>query len=109
MSIIIKGVKMPQGNAECVEIYLYGDGTVFARQKITVNGRKINGVEAVEIQPHGRLIDADALLDELQKLFDRREKDARLSGNRGVFIGWNDAIFAIKTAPTIIEAEEAKE
>lgn len=48
-----------------------------------------------------RLIDADALINTLQDLFDKREKDARFTGDRGVTVTWNDAIYHIKTAPTI--------
>lgn len=117
MSIIIKGMAMPQGNAECVEIYIYGDGTVFARQKKAVNGRKINGVEAVELPPHGRLIDADALrhdlkdsIDECQNWADAVEPDttmyARISQSFGTFV---ECSLRVKAAPTIIEAEEAEQ
>lgn len=48
-----------------------------------------------------RLIDADALINTLQELFDKREKEARFTGNRNVTVTWNDAIYHIKTAPTI--------
>lgn len=48
-----------------------------------------------------RLIDADALLNTLQELFDKREKEARFTGNREVMVTWNDAIYYIKIAPTI--------
>lgn len=54
-----------------------------------------------------RLIDADALINTLQELFDEREKEARFTGNRGVTVTWNDAIYHIKTAPTI-EPERKK-
>lgn len=48
-----------------------------------------------------RLIDADALLDTLQELFDKREREAKFTGDRNVMATWNDAIYHIKTAPTI--------
>lgn len=48
-----------------------------------------------------RTIDGDALINTLQELFDKREKEARFTGNRGVTVTWNDAIYHIKTAPTI--------
>ena len=48
-----------------------------------------------------KYIDADALMNELQKLLDEREKEQRFTGNRGVCVTWNDAIYRIKTAPTI--------
>ena len=48
-----------------------------------------------------RLIDADALINTLKELFDKREKEARFTGDRGVTVTWKDAIYHIKTAPTI--------
>lgn len=54
---------------------------------------------------HGGLYDRDALINELQNLFDKREKDARFSGNRGPSVTWNDAICHIIAAPIIIPAE----
>lgn len=50
-----------------------------------------------------RLIDADALINTLEELFDKRDKEARFTGDRGVTVTWNDAIYHIKTAPTIEE------
>ena len=48
-----------------------------------------------------RLIDADALMNTLQELFDKREKEEIFTGSRGAFVTWNDAICHFKTAPTI--------
>lgn len=55
-----------------------------------------------------RLIDADALINTLQELFDKREKEARFTGDRGVTVTWNDAIYHIKIAPTIEECKTGK-
>lgn len=55
-----------------------------------------------------RLIDADALINTLQELFDKREKEARFTGDRGVTVTWNDAIYHIKIAPTIEERKTGK-
>ena len=55
-----------------------------------------------------RLIDADALINTLQELFDKREKEAKFTGDRGVTVTWNDAIYHIKTAPTIEERKTGK-
>lgn len=55
-----------------------------------------------------RLIDADALINTLQELFDKREKEARFTGDRGVTVTWNDAIYHIKAAPTIEERKTGK-
>ena len=55
-----------------------------------------------------RLIDADALINTLQEVFDKREKEAGFTGDRGVMVTWNDAIYHIKTAPTIEELPSAQ-
>ena len=56
-----------------------------------------------------RLIDADALINTLEELFDKRDKEARFTGDRGVTVTWNDAIYHIKTAPTIEERKEEQD
>lgn len=48
-----------------------------------------------------RPIDADALINTLQKLFDKREKEQIFTGGRGADVTWNDAIYHIKSAPTV--------
>jgi len=48
-----------------------------------------------------RLIDVDALLNTLQELFDKREKEQMFTGSRGACVTWNDAIYQIKSAPTV--------
>lgn len=48
-----------------------------------------------------RLIDADALMNTLQELFDQREKEQKFAGSRGSCVTWNDAIYQIKSAPTV--------
>lgn len=68
--------------------------------------RRHESCPLVPVPPHGRLIDADALINALQELFDKRAREAEFSGNRGTCVTWNDAIYHIKSAPTIIQAEE---
>lgn len=81
MSILIRGMEMPTGERP-VHIEIHRDGTVI--QWKLYESDEIIGT-AVEVPPHGRLIDADALL-----------KDARK---------WVDAYW-IDMAPTIIESED---
>lgn len=52
-----------------------------------------------------RPIDADALMNMLQKLLDKRQKEADFTGSRCVNIGWDDAIYHIKSAPTVDAVE----
>lgn len=86
MSILIIGMEMPpQGEFKHIRIYDNGEVTVQVDTGKEVYEAVI--ANAVQIPPHGRLIDADALM-------------------RGVDDG-DDVMFvwAITDAPTIIEAE----
>jgi len=89
--------------AESARIVLVGGGSGTGEMK---GGR---GGTGQPIPPHGRLIDADALLKALQDDFDTKSKDAEFSGNRGVSVMWDDAIVQIMLAPTIIPAHPAEE
>ena len=51
-----------------------------------------------------RLIDGDALMNTLQKLFDKREKEQMFTGSREPYVTWNDVIYHIKSAPTVERA-----
>ena len=55
MSILIKGMEMPQGNST-INVLIYADGTVYTGH---VNDSKYSAVSVST--PHGRLIDADKL------------------------------------------------
>lgn len=95
MSIIIKGMKMPQKEGDYnALLHVNRDGTAL------FSLYKERGVYAAkELPPHGRLIDADALEEE--------------SCDVVADMGW-DAEFGyshdqIRNAPTIIEAEEAEQ
>jgi hypothetical protein len=48
-----------------------------------------------------RQIDADALLSELEALNKEVDKEAAYTGDRSLSVTWDDAIQAIKSAPTI--------
>jgi hypothetical protein len=64
-----------------------------------VSGTVIQGVEAVPVQPHGRLIDADALKD----LYNYNAHDSDIDK------AWTGNIRrSIDSAPTIIPAEEGE-
>lgn len=109
--IMIKGMVLPNC---CFDCPVFDD---FCQERCGVTGTLMYGEidfkrETLPDCPlvplperHGRLIDADALINELQNLFDKREKDAMFSGNRKASVTWNDAIYRIKAAPTIVPAE----
>ena len=92
MSVLIKGMEMPKSCGKCIFRYEYicmlNHEMVF---KSTNNRHK--NCPLIEIPPHGRLIDADAL-----------EADTEWDDREDGYISYSKV--AIKCAPTIIEAEE---
>ena len=95
MSVIIKGMPMPKNCGECgIAAWDSDDGCYrcpFSEAIILSIGRH-NDCPLIEVPPHGRLIDADALVDELIKR--SRTNPMPLLGQMVDF------------APTIIESEE---
>lgn len=62
MGVYINDMKMPKGK-QIIELRIYADGVVTMAHDRTC--RKI--AEATEVhEPHGRLIDADVLLEEIR-------------------------------------------
>lgn len=112
MSILIKGMEMPQGCYNCPLQHrgFNGSETVHycyvIEREVSDDGETDTDCPLVEVPPHGRLIDEDALISTLLKFFDERKKEQMYTGSRGAFVTWNDAIYYIKSAPIIIEAEE---
>lgn len=90
MSVLIKGMEMPKD--EGVLLWVSPDGTVtqgwHERFGINWSGSEY---KAIEIPPHGRLIDADALMADLKFVDATGEYYTEAQ---------------IEYAPTIIEAEE---
>ena len=92
MSILIKGISMPNKKSGAVLI-IYPDG------KCAVEDGAI--LQAVELSPHGRLIDADALCEQWAVTMENGRPMSNL------FDG--DCVFdIISEAQTIIEAEEGE-
>ena len=84
MSLLIRGMDMPIGCAK-IEIGLDAEGNPMA-----MVGDKV--FDVVQVPPHGRLIDADAMV----KLW----KGCKVKG---------DITCLIDIRPTVIEAEEGKQ
>ena len=108
MSMLIKGMKMPKSCRDCwieQEGFRCG-GRIECPDTTCFDSERREDCPLVEIPPHGRLIDAYALMDKLSRMFSERERDAQYSGERVVNLSWNDAIFAILSAPTIIEGDQ---
>lgn len=83
MSVLIQGLKMPQGES-CVTVRIWGDGRVIGVHNDSLVKH------AIELPPHGRLIDADALEKHIKK--DWEEYDHWIA-------------VEVENRPTVIEAE----
>ena len=90
--LYIHGMEMPTFRDDYVAIVIYGNGTIRS-----VHGYVIDGATAVPVQPHGRLIDADALMRFKGDCYDA-------DGHLLYAVGTGN----ILRAPTIIPAEEGE-
>lgn len=95
MSILIKGMEMPKSYKD---IRIYGDGRIVSKSLHTY-GEEI--ATAVPVPPHGKCIDVDALIRELEIT----EEDDR----NGATLLMAVFLEVLKSAPTIIPAEEETE
>lgn len=105
MSILIKGMEMPKENRLTLQISADGAVYVVNRCRITT---ETYTTDAVPVQPHGRLIDADALMKTCGMAIDCYDCP---NGEHGWCKRSQDAANiceAIEDAPTIIEANEAE-
>lgn len=60
MSVLIKGMKMPQDIREAIIITRGGKASRIRAGRIIIEGSVEETNVAIELPPHGRLIDADA-------------------------------------------------
>ncbi len=111
MSIIIEGMEMPKDGRLLISIH--SDGCVY-QSVYDMGFEKVDCAKAKELPPHGRLKDADALIDminqsitEQEKVYNSIKEDP--IGKHGMWIDiMHDKriISILEDAPTIIEAEE---
>lgn len=90
MGVYLSNIEMPRTHPITVEIY--PNGTVLSK---TVGSMDIHG-KAVPVPPHGRLIDADALIESF---------DPSDFWNPDAEDNCFAAIHVVNCAPTIIEEE----
>lgn len=97
MGVYIKGMEMPSKRNGAV-IIIYPNGTA-----VYEDGKEY---QVVELSPHGRLIDADALMLIIQEYLEEYS-DLNEDGLHNLkWCAMREAEMAINDAPTIIEEEE---
>ena len=110
MSILIKGMEMPKTEEESRLLILTPDGVTCLTKLGTGNQR----FDTIEVQPHGRLIDADVLLASFKESIDEchkwaneipneTEMYARVSQSLGTFV---ECSLRTKGMPTVISADK---
>lgn len=106
MSILIKGMELPKefDPDVYVELACGIDGKRYARLYNFHQGWLTEWCEAVPVPPHGRLIDADALWVEINKICDRRD-----AGIISDLTCLQQILSALRHAPAAIQAEEVEE
>ena len=114
MSIIIHGLDMPKRKNDVLLVKIFPNGGINWWNALGVGEiARTQKRRAEQLPPHGRLIDADALrqdlkdsIDECNNWADEVEPNttmyARISQALGTFV---ECSLRVKAAPTIIEAE----
>lgn len=115
MSVLVRGMKMPKNGWTDVRLHCDGSATM-----PTGNHPYYRLLTAVEVQPHGRLIDADALIADIKRQCREVFRVDAVSPddfwitrneayNERLWGTWCESFFGyLKTRPTIIEAEEGE-
>ena len=116
MSIIIKGMEMPNAGIYSCLLSVLDENTATLTIYTPIEEPQPS-YNLVAIPPHGRLIDADELVEQInqsiaeqEKVFDSIKEDPIGKQSIWVDIMHDERIVRIlRDATTIIEAEEAKE
>ena len=104
MSVLIKGMKMPERCEGCLMYrhnaeYDYAYCCISSVNVLGHGNARLNNCPLVEVPtPHGRLVDADETKEALR----RAEALTRA-------FGYHNVIQTVSEVPTIIEAEEGEE
>ena len=105
MSILIKGMEMPTRCGRCdMRIPVYDDG-IFDHYECCITaaiidnlGEKMEDCPLVPVPPHGRLIDAEANIESLERCLQSPENDL-------AEFSYSYARAFLSECPTIIEAD----
>ena len=101
MGIYLPNMEMPRNGQMLV---IFPDGTSY----VCFNGmrERLTQTTAIPVPPHGRLIDADALIDDMANMIPWAiESPEEIAMVDGLSAGYE----AVKAAPTIIPAEPSEE
>lgn len=112
MSVLIKGMEMPEGCWYCDFCFQDMDSerngwircaALEQREIIPSKTERQPDCPLIEVQPHGRLIDADAMIEMYEKLIECN-KDSIIHMTYHDVI--NEAIYDLKQVPTVISADK---
>jgi len=108
MSVLIKGMEMPKNCGECLLAKLSPTGESlicnYMLSRVPWDERPFD-CPLVPVPLHGRLIDADALIEAMARMVPWAITDPTANA---FLDGLSAAYNAIQAAPTIIEAEEGE-
>lgn len=101
MGIYIKGMEMPKVCYDC-DFCTYGFCSQINRY-VTDSYSREEDCPIIELPPHGRLIDADALT---RRILEEHDKFGAMNQyDSGLRAGYRASSKAVRLAPTIIPAE----
>jgi len=109
LSVLIRGMEMPKDGVYWCEIGIADDIAM-----ITIHGEDRKSFHLVNVPPHGRLIDADALMTEFEKAQRTMQQHGReyscsfLSSSQELSTEWYCVEDMLENAPTVLEAEEGE-
>lgn len=113
MSILIRGMEMPENCAECpVNLSLCKRGYRYLLDHMELYDRRAKDCPIVPVPPHGRLIDADALMREFEKAERMMEQHGQeyscsfMSSGQEISAEWYCVEDMLENAPTVIPPEE---
>ena len=105
MSILIKGAKMPKSCIFCPCLDKDLQICEVLKRDIDIFEDKLPDCPLVDIPPHGKLIDKDALMENIEETYCTPcPHDGDYDYCKACSI--DDAMDAIEDAPTVIESEE---
>lgn len=121
MSVLVKGMKMPECCGDCKAFVCYrqwagdpGDCFCGITKSDAEQNKRNDDCPLIEVPPHTRLIDANALMNEFKILQSGREifgmelDSSFLDSSQEISTEWYRVEETLEDAPTIIEAEEGE-